>query len=160
MEDIKELTAKQGKAIMVLSVGGSHKQAAAVAEVKPNTITLWMKDDIFKAELRTTLERVRQRFESRVMIVANNSLHTLQETLDGKDPVLALKAAALGLAAATRLASRYKEHQLEGYAPPTTPMLVLPVATKMPWKQKQLMPVTEVIDVEGKEIDDDDALDD
>jgi hypothetical protein len=90
------------------------------------------------------------------MIVANNSLHTVQEALDGKDPVLALKAASLGLAAATRLAARYKEHQLEGFIPPTQPMIVFPVATKMPWNQKSLPPVVEpdVIDVEGKEIDD------
>ncbi len=154
MED-KELTAKQGKAIMVLAVGGSHKQAAEVATVKPNTITLWMKDDLFREELRTMLERTRQRFESRVMIVANNSLQTVQEALDSKDPVLRLKAAALGLAAATRLAARYKEHQLEGYVPPSTPMIILPKNTQMPWKQKALMPVVEVdvIDVEAEEID-------
>ncbi len=154
----KELTAKQCKAIMVLAVGGSHKQAAEVATVKPNTITLWMKDDLFREELRTMLERTRQRFESRVMIVANNSLQTVQEALDSEDPVLKLKAAALGLAAATRLAARYKEHQLEGYVPPSTPMIVLPVATKMPWKQKSLMPV-EVIEVESKEIEDEENFD-
>jgi len=153
MEDKKELSPKQGKAIMVLAVGGSHKQAAQVAEVKANTITQWMKDEDFRAELRAMLERTRQRFESRVMIVANNSLATVQEALDSKDPVLKLKAAALGLAAATRLASRYKEHQLEGYVPPSTPMIVLPVSTKMPWKQKSLPPV-DVIDVESKELDD------
>ena len=157
----EELTPKQITALTVLSLGQSHKEAAKEAGVNNNTITLWMKDETFRNELRLYMERRRQQFESRVMQVANNAMVVVQELLTDKNQDVRAKGAQLALNAAVRLSTRYKELQVEGYVPPQ-PLVVFPPGTRLPWAQKalaapehtEISDEDDVIDVEASERND------
>lgn len=153
----KDLTPKQVKALMALSVGKTQAEAASLSHVQGNTIRTWMKDETFREELRLTMERMRQQFESRVMLVANNAMSVVQKMLSDKDKDIQAKGANLALNAAVRLSTRYKELQVEGYVPPPAPMIILPSDTKMPWQQKALPPPPpmpeEIVEVEPIEVD-------
>jgi hypothetical protein len=153
----KDLSPKQVKALLVLSVGQSQERAAKEAGVQTKTVNLWLKEERFREELRLTMERMRHQFESRVMSVANNAMVVVQELLTHKEPLLRLKGAQLALNSATRLSTRYKELQVEGYVPPPAPMIVITDGMKDPifnpsTPTKQL---EAVIDAEAKEIDGD-----
>jgi hypothetical protein len=158
----EELTPRQVKALCVLIAGQTQERAAAAANVTQKTMIGWLKDDHFRNELRLSMERLRQQFESRVMSVANNSLVVVQELLSDPDKEMRAKGASLALNAAVRLSTRYKELQIEGVTKPP-PLVVFPASTKLPWAQKALAAPEhtvikeeeEVIDVEAQEIDGD-----
>lgn len=155
MAKSKDLSPKQVKALMVLSVGQSQLKAAQEAGVQEKTVNLWMKNDTFRDELRLTMERMRQQFESRVMSVANNAMVVVQELLTHKEPLFRLKGAQLALNSATRLSTRYKELQVEGYVPPPAPMIVIADGSKHPIFNPATLPkqLQAVIDVEATETD-------
>jgi DNA-binding CsgD family transcriptional regulator len=158
-----DISPKQSKALALLAVGQSQAQAAQGAGVNHNTVTNWMRDEKFRAELRLMMERTRQQFESRVMQVANNAMVVVQELLKDGDKGIRAKGANLALNAAVRLSTRYRELQVEGAVQPT-PLVIFPDGTRLPWAQKALAAPEhtqlsdpdddgDIVDVEAKEID-------
>jgi hypothetical protein len=152
-----DLTPKQVKALAVLSLGQTQAAAAKEAGVTQNTLTLWMKDEEFRDELRLLMERMRNQFESRVMLAANDGMAVIQQAMRSEDPEMAFKAANSSVAAGVRLVSRYKQLQVEGYVPPPAPMIVIPEGAHHPIFNPAQLP--DVIDVTPKETDGDDADD-
>ena len=134
----KELSPRQHKAIMALSVGKTQAEASRLAHCRPDTMRSWMKDEEFRDELRDTMERMRHQFESRIMQVANNAAVVVQQMLMHKDMEIKAKGATLALNAAVRLSTRYKELQVEGYVQAPPPLIVLPEGTKAPWMARAL----------------------
>ena len=152
----KDLAPKQHKALMALAVGKSIGESGKIAKVTSRTMSNWMKDEDFREELRTAMERMRQQFESRIMQVANNAAVVVQEMLVSPSVEVRAKGANLALNAAVRLSTRYKELQVEGYVPPPRPMIIFPEGTKAPWMAKALAPAPaqpeHVVDVEAIEV--------
>lgn len=152
----KDLTAKQTKALMALSVGKSQVEASKLANVREGTMRGWMKDETFREELKMTMERMRGQFEARIMQVANNAAVVVQGMLTDQNAEIRAKGATLALNAAVRLSTRYKELQVEGYVPPPRPMIIFPDGTKPPWMNKALPPAPEVpegvVEVEAIEV--------
>ena len=150
------ITPKQMKALMVLSVGRSQAEAATAAGVSAKTVAVWMKDEDFLDERRLMMERMRHQFESRVMQVANNAMVVVQDMLSDSSKDIRAKGATLALNAAVRLTTRYKELREEGFIAPSNPMIILPADTKMPWQQKALAaappPPEEIVEVEAIEV--------
>jgi hypothetical protein len=156
----KDLVPRQHKAIAALLAGHNTEGAAAAAEVKPATIRAWMKEGDFREELRLGQERVRQAFESRLMIGAQKGLGVVYKAMDHPNLDTQLEASKIMISSAVRIANRYKELQVEGYIAPAVPLVIFPVGTKLPWANKQLppaIPVTqfddEAIDVEATEVE-------
>lgn len=159
----KKLTSKQTRAIAIISTGHTIEHAASLVGVKPNAISQWMHNQLFREELDLTMERIRKTFESRVFSLANNSAPIIQkameatrfEIMDGKrvevpDMDRRLEGAKIAMGAAVRLANRYKELQVEGFAPPPQPLVVFPEGTIMPWQNIQGQLPAQVIDVEAE----------
>lgn len=157
MEKKKKLNPKQVMALNVLALGQSQLQAAKEAKVNNNTLTVWMKDEMFRDELRLLMERMRQQFESRVMIAANDGMSVIQKAIRNKDEDRALRAANSAVNAGVRIATRYKELQVEGYVAPLAPMIVFAEGTADPIFNPTKLPehTVEVIDVTAEEIDGD-----
>jgi hypothetical protein len=159
MDKKKELTPKQVRALSVLSLGQSQVQAAKEAKVNQNTLTVWMKDEKFRDELRLLMERMRQQFESRVMIAANDGMAVIQKAMRNKDEDLKLRAANSAVNAGVRIATRYKELQVEGYVAPLAPMIVFADGQADPIFNPTKIPAHSlgpgVIDTTAEEIDGD-----
>jgi hypothetical protein len=148
----KDLSAKQVKALSLLAAGKTQEQAALAANVKQHTLTEWMRDNVFRDELRLALERMRQTFEARVMGLANNAAVVVSEMLeDSSNQDRQLEGAKIAFNAAVRLSNRYKELQVEGYVAPAQPLVVFPAGTKFPWANQDSLPA---IDVVAQVIDD------
>jgi hypothetical protein len=152
------INAKQNKALAMLVAGQSQETAAQAAGVTAATMNAWMRDHLFRDELRLALERMRQTFEARVIGLANNAAVVVQDMIaDNVDKERQLEGAKLAFNAAVRLSNRYKELQVEGYVAPAQPLVVFPIGTKFPWQNKLAMPVMpleipESIDVEATEV--------
>ena len=139
-KDKDELTPRQIQGLSALSVGSTQGDAAKAAKVNVETVRGWMKEDVFRTELRLSMERFRQQFESRMLLVANNATIVVQKMLNDKSIDIQAKGATLALNAAVRLSTRYKELQVEGYIPPPVPMIMLPVGTVQPWANQKALP--------------------
>lgn len=140
---------------MLLATGVSNDQAAAAAGVSANTIRKWMHNEAFRAELRDVMERARQIFESRIMALATNAAVVIQKLMASQDLAQQTEGAKMALNAAVRLVARYKELQVDGYIPPSVPLVVFPEGTKMPWASGPALPPGPApIDVESKVVDD------
>lgn len=152
----KDLNARQYKAIAMLSVGQTYARAAEAAGVKTGTIKLWMSNEKFSNEVRNTSERIREAFQARIFALAQNGAAIVNEMMSS-DQNLDRRAegAKIAIGSAVRLLSRYKELQIDGYAP-TVPMVVFPPGTTMPWANKSL-PESETIDVEADVVESDDG---
>jgi hypothetical protein len=150
-----DITPKQNKALMALVAGQTNEAAANAAGVSQNTLYRWMKDEKFRDELSLFMQRTRMQFEARINRVANNATVVVQQMLESPDISQRAQGAKLALQTASRLASRYKELQVEGYVPPPTPMIVFPEGSKPAWMNKQLPPAPdppEDLVVEAEEI--------
>jgi hypothetical protein len=159
LEVAKKLTPKQQKALMALALGQTNEKAAEAAGVSQSAVAAWLKREEFKRELRSAMERIRSMFEGRIMALASNAAAVVQDLMNATtvvnnkvvpDMELRAKGANLALSAAVKIATRYKELQVEGYAPPAAPLIVFPSGTVMPWNNTQSLkslPVT--IDVEA-----------
>ncbi len=123
------LSAKQRKAVELLATGTSNTRCAMVIGVKPGTISGWMRQDKFRAEIRLMMERTREIFEARIIGLASDSAVVVQRALSSDDIDLQMAGARLALNAAVRLANRYKELQVQGYVPP--PLFVLPEGSRI-----------------------------
>jgi hypothetical protein len=110
-----------------------------------------MKEHEFREELRLAMERMRHQFESRIVGLANNAAVVVQEAMESKDLETRMDAAKTAINAAVRMATRYKELQVEGYVPPPQPMIILPPGSRMPWENAPV-PTSLPIDVEATEI--------
>lgn len=156
----KELSPKQHKALAILVAGQTQEAAAKAANVANATMREWMRDNLFRDELRLALERMRQTFEARVMGLANNAAVVVQDMIaDDSDKERQLEGAKLAFNSAVRLSNRYKELQVEGYVAPAQPLVVFPSGTKFPWQNRIELPQAQLegpIDVEAKEIEDGD----
>ena len=147
----KDLSVKQHKALALLVAGQTQEAAAAAAGVRQKTMIEWMRDNVFRDELRLALERMRQTFEARVMGLANNAAVVVGDMIaDDGDKDRQLEGAKLAFNAAVRLSNRYKELQIEGYVAPAQPLVVFPPGTQFPW-QGQLSLPAQIIDVESTE---------
>jgi hypothetical protein len=147
-----DLSAKQTKALALLVAGQSQEAAALAANVRPKTLQEWMRDNVFRDELRLALERMRQTFEARVMGLANNAAVVVDEMIkDGSNKDRQLEGAKLAFNSAVRLSNRYKELQVEGYVAPAQPLVVFPAGTKFPWQNNA---IEAAIDVTAQIIDD------
>ena len=155
----KNLAPKQLKALVLLASGLSREAVANSVGIQNTTIDEWMKTELFREELRVAAERTRATFESRVFNLANNSAVVVGEMIgDTKNKERQMEGVKLAFNAAVRLANRYKELQVEGFIAPTQPLVVFPVGTQFPWKNKLSLPqapleIPEVIDVESEEVD-------
>ena len=151
------LSPRQQKAIMALAVGRSQADAAKLAQCRAATLRDWMKNNSFRDELRETMERMRQQFESRIMQVANNAAVVVQQMLTDPNMDVRAKGATLALNAAVRLSTRYRELQVEGFVPVPPPLIVFPDGTRQPWMNKALPPPPsrpdDVIEAEAIEVD-------
>jgi len=151
----KGLTPKQNRALLVLAAGQTQEAAAQAAGVRRQRVQVWMKEHEFREELRLSMERLRHQFESRIVGLANNAAVVVQEAMEHPDLATRMEAAKTAINAAVRMATRYKELQVEGYVPPPTPMIMLPPGSKMPWENAAVSvttPLPETIDVEATEI--------
>jgi DNA-binding XRE family transcriptional regulator len=149
----KDLSVKQHKALALLVAGQTQEAAAAAAGVRQKTMIEWMRDNVFRDELRLALERMRQTFEARVMGLANNAAVVVGDMIaDEGDKDRQLEGAKLAFNAAVRLSNRYKELQIEGYVAPAQPLVVFPPGTQFPW-QGQLSLPAQIIDVDSTEIE-------
>jgi DNA-binding XRE family transcriptional regulator len=149
----KDLSVKQHKALALLVAGQTQEAAAAAAGVRQKTMIEWMRDNVFRDELRLALERMRQTFEARVMGLANNAAVVVGDMLsDNDDKDRQLEGAKLAFNAAVRLSNRYKELQIEGYVAPAQPLVVFPPGTHFPW-QGQLSLPAQIIDVDSTEVE-------
>lgn len=155
----KKLTPKQITALDMLSIGQSQALAAKEAKVNQNTLTVWMKNEVFREELRLLMERRRQQFESRVMLSANDGVAVIQRAMSSKDEDRALRAANSAVNAGVRIATRYKELQVEGYVAPPAPMIVFQAGAPHPIFNPTTIPQqsleAEVISTTAEEIDGD-----
>jgi len=164
------ITPKHERAIAILANGGSYDRAAEAAGTSAKQIYTWMHNDSFRSELRKTMERSRHMFEGRVFSVGNNAIIHVQDALMATkmafDPVAKRmvevpdtqrrdKAAEVALLMAVRLANRYKELQIEGFAPPAQPLIVFPQGTRMPWAATELLPAPLPHEVEAEIVDGD-----
>lgn len=158
-----KLTAKQTQALALLSTGQAQDAVALALGIPPDTLTSWLKTDLFNEELRLAAERARQTFESRVFQLANASAGVVGDMIkDNKDKNRQLEGVKLAFGAAVRLANRYKELQVEGYIAPAQPLVVFPKGTQFPWQNKALPPIKpleipETVDVEAEVISPDDG---
>jgi len=89
--------------------------------------------------------------------VANNATVVLQQMLEAPDMATKAQGVKLSIQSATRLASRYRELQVEGYVPPPVPMIVFPEGSKPAWMNKQLPPAPDppkdlIVDAEEIEV--------
>jgi len=149
----KDLSVKQHKALALLVAGQTQEAAAAAAGVRQKTMIEWMRDNVFRDELRLALERMRQTFEARVMGLANNAAVVVGDMIaDEGDKDRQLEGAKLAFNAAVRLSNRYKELQIEGYVAPAQPLVVFPPGTQFPW-QGQLSLPAQIIDVDSTEVE-------
>ena len=149
----KDLSVKQHKALALLVAGQTQEAAAAAAGVRQKTMIEWMRDNVFRDELRLALERMRQTFEARVMGLANNAAVVVGDMLsDNDDKDRQLEGAKLAFNAAVRLSNRYKELQIEGYVAPAQPLVVFPPGTHFPWQGQLVLPA-QIIDVESTEVE-------
>ena len=155
----KDLSSKQCKALALLVAGQSETAAAAAASVKTTTLKEWMRDNVFRDELRLALERMRQTFEARVIGLANNAAVVVGEMISGEDKDRQLEGAKIAFNAAVRLSNRYKELQVEGYVAPAQPLVVFPAGTKFPWQGNIELP-SQIIDVESEVVEEAEGDDD
>jgi hypothetical protein len=159
----KKFTPRQIKTLSLLSAGLSPDAVGIEVGVDPRKISSWLNSERFQEELRIAAERARQRFESRVFSLANNSAVIVGDMIkDDKNKDRQLEGVKLAFNAAVRLANRYKELQVEGYVAPTQPLVIFPQGTVFPWKNKAILPpmpleIPETIDVESEEVDGDES---
>ncbi len=151
----KDLTPKQTKALVLMVGGATQILAAAEVGVHPNTINTWMKLPDFRNELEGMMARIRMNFESRAMVVGSNALVRVDKHIKSPDDNTSLKATNQALSVAARIVSSHKQDGDSGDTA-ITPMIVLPVATKMPWTNKKMLDIGPVIDVEVTESDESD----
>ena len=155
------LSPKQIKALAMLAAGQTNEAAATAAGVKVKRLQEWLRDPVFADELRLCLERMRQTFEARVMVLANNASGVVANLLEDKNPDRQIEGAKIAFNAAVRLSNRYKELQVEGIVAPAQPLVVFPPGTKFPW-QSQVeanvpLEIPETVDAEEVEVVSDEA---
>ena len=157
---VSKLSSKQLSALAVIVGGGTNQQAAEAVGVAPGRISVWLRDETFRDELKRALEKMWQTFESRIAMVGNRGTSIIDTAMSSDDPDTKLAAAKIGVNAAVRMASRYKTLQIEGFVPPPVPLVIFPEGTRMPWAAPAL-PVTaqEPIDTEAEIVDDDTDID-
>lgn len=147
-----QLTPKQIKAIALLAYGQTHQRVAQEVGVTEATVRGWISRNPFKKELTRTMERVREAFEARMFALGHNATAIVNEMMTSNDQEQKVEGAKISINAAVRLASRYKELQVEGFAP-AVPLIVFPSGTTPPWAgtPPTLPPPTEgtTIDVEA-----------
>lgn len=130
-----DLDPQQQRALVALLAGASNEEAAQVAGVSVSRVGVWRKAEGFQAELRRTMERIRQECEANLLIRLRKSMKTIDDMQaavlsDGSpDMEMRAEAAKMILTCGTRMISRYKELHVEGYMPP--PMFIMPAGTRI-----------------------------
>lgn len=165
-DKLARISPKQSRAIMALAVGHNVDRAAAESGISPRKLRKLLREETFRRELDTAMAHIRQMFEGRMMSLANNAATVVQDLMvatkkkgDKEIPDLDTRAkgAQLALGAAVKLATRYKELQVEGFAPPAAPLVLFPESMKAPWLNTPQSLPEPVIDVEAEVVETDDT---
>lgn len=100
MNDIKKtevaeaaLTASQCSAITVLAGGGLKKDAAAAANVTPQTVSVWLGQPVFRAGLDATRQELAASCRATLKEAANAAVRAILELLSSESDATRLKAA-------------------------------------------------------------------
>lgn len=133
----KELKPKQIQALILLAEGKSHRSVAEAVGVSQKTLSIWKREDLFHKEFKKAMERMRYEFEARIVAAGQNAVVAVNKELENPSAELRIKAGATLVNAAVRLGARYKELEVTG-AIPTTPIVVFPEGTNMPWNAKPI----------------------
>ncbi len=149
----ESLSPLQEKAVLLLATGHTHEAVAKRLGKSTVTIYRWERNDDFQAEKRQAVDRMRNGFESRIFALAGNAVVVAQRMLESNDPELQATGVKVVLNSAVRLAARFKELQVQGYAP-LAPMVVFPEGTRMPWCQPLLPSAPPTVDVDAVVVDD------
>jgi len=78
----EKITSRQAVAIRAMLQGANFEQAAAAARVTPRTISRWLADDTFSAELRRAELRVMDGIGFRLISLADQAVDALADVLE------------------------------------------------------------------------------
>lgn len=116
-KSLHALSAKQLKAIAVLSSGGTHEEAAAAAQTHRVTVTRWTNHHpAFIAELNRLKEEAISTFSSEILGVTNAAVRVVSRALESDDSEIALRWLRLALPVVGASAAHPKARAIDSRA--------------------------------------------